>query len=45
MRLLYLELLKLELGLDAGEELAVRVETFLFALPLFGEALGEAFER
>lgn len=48
MRLLYLELLKLDVGLDVGEELAVWVETFLFALPLSGEAVGEleeAFER
>lgn len=43
-RLLYLELLKLEVGLDVGEELAVCAETFLVARPLSGEP-EEVFER
>lgn len=36
------------MGLEVGEELAVWVETFLFARPLSGEAVGDpeaAFER
>lgn len=41
MRLLYLELLRLDVGLDVGEELAVWVETFLIALPRSDEAVGE----
>lgn len=44
MRLLYLELLKLDVGLDVGEELAVWVETFLIALLLSDEAVGELQE-
>lgn len=39
-----LELLKLDVGLDVGEELAVWAETFLLALPLSGEAVGELEE-